>query len=151
MGLFLDNGVLLRHSTPTFFGLLRCVLSHEIFGKLFWDWVLYMPSFVKHHFYANSLLTNFSRLETPSEGPPLFDNGGEGAGVSLTPSPQLFLSCSPILQLLLQLLLSSSDLLASQFRDSKDTVSGISLILVGGCQRLIVCTSCLPFKSCDER
>ena len=49
-----------------------------------------------------------------------------------------FFGCSPILQLLLQLLFSTSDLLASRFRDSKDTVSGVSLILVGGCQRLIV-------------
>ena len=49
----------------------KCVLSREMFCELFWDWVFRrMLAFAKHRFLANGLLTNLFRLGSPSEGPP---------------------------------------------------------------------------------
>ena len=53
------------------FRYVKCVLSREVFCEVFRDWVFRrLLAFAKHRFLANGLLTNSSRLGSPSEGPP---------------------------------------------------------------------------------
>ena len=49
----------------------KCVLSREIFCEVFRDWVFRrVLALAMHRFLANGLLTNSSRFGSPSEGPP---------------------------------------------------------------------------------